>query len=152
MQAAQLFQSDLAEIGINLKVVPDTWANMITNVVKPETCPDMWVHWISTYFVDPENWVGQMYDSQFHGTWKASSYYKNPAVDALLREARSTQDQKNRAPLYEKAITQIMADCPDIWIYNSMQLQGHQQPRQGPPFLHGGPGLRNALDLHLSGQ
>ena len=33
----------------------------------------MWVHWVSTYFVDPENWVGQMYDSQFHGTWKASA-------------------------------------------------------------------------------
>ncbi len=140
VQAAQMFQSDLAEIGINLKVVPDTWANLITNVVTPQGCPDMWVHWISTYFVDPENWVGQMYDSQFHGTWKASSYYKNPQVDSLLRQARGTLPQQDRAPLYEKAITQIMADCPDIWIYNSMQLQGVNNRVKGRRFCTVGQG------------
>ena len=85
---AQLFQSDLAQIGINLKIVGDTWANITTDAAKPETTPDMWIHWVSTYFVDPENWVGQMYDSQFHGTWKASAWYKNAEVDELLRKAR----------------------------------------------------------------
>jgi peptide/nickel transport system substrate-binding protein len=113
---------------------------MITNVVKPETCPDMWVHWISTYFVDPENWVGQMYDSQFHGTWKASSYYKNDEVDALLRQARGAAAQQDRAPLYEKAITQIVADCPDVWIYNSMQLQGINNRVKGRRFCTVGQG------------
>ena len=94
MQAAQLFQSNLAEVGINLKIVGDTWGNMTQNAGKPETTPDMWVHWISTYFVDPENWVGQMYDSQFHGTWKASCWYSNAKVDALLRQARGTLGQE----------------------------------------------------------
>ena len=56
--------------------------------------PDMWIHWVSTYFVDPENWVGQMYDSQFHGTWKASAWYKNPKVDELLRKARGLVEQE----------------------------------------------------------
>jgi peptide/nickel transport system substrate-binding protein len=140
VQAAQMFQSDLAEIGINLKVVPDTWANMTANVVHPETCPDMWVHWVSAYFVDPENWVGQMYDSQFHGTWKASSYYKNDKVDALLREARTTTGQADRAPLYEEATKQIMADCADIWIYNSMQLQGLNNRVKGRRFCTVGQG------------
>ncbi len=140
VQAAQVFQSDLATIGINLKVVGDTWSNLIAHVVKPETTPDMWIHWVSTYFVDPENWVGQMYDSQFHGTWKASCYYTNHDVDALLRQARSTLDQKSRAPLYEKAIRQIMADSPDIWIYNSMQLQGINNRVKGRRFCTVGQG------------
>ncbi|MEA2738034.1 MAG: peptide/nickel transport system substrate-binding protein [Acetobacteraceae bacterium] len=140
VQSAQMFQSDLSEIGINLKVVPDTWANMITNVIKPDVSPDIWVHWVSTYFVDPENWVGQMYDSQFHGTWKASSYYKNPDVDALLRQARSTMKQEERAPLYEKATRQIVADSPDIWIYNSMQLQGINNRVKGRRFCTVGQG------------
>jgi peptide/nickel transport system substrate-binding protein len=139
-QAAQLFQSDLAEVGINLKVVGDTWSNLITNAVKPETTPDMWVHWVSTYFVDPENWVGQMYDSQFHGTWKASSYYKNAEVDTLLRKARALVKQEERAPLYEAATRQIMADCPDIWIYNSMQLQGINKRVKGRRFCTVGQG------------
>ncbi|WP_428538676.1 ABC transporter substrate-binding protein [Rhodopila sp.] len=140
VQAAQMFQSDLADIGINLKVVPDTWANMTTNVVKPESCPDMWVHWVSAYFVDPENWVGQMYDSQFHGTWKASAYYTNPKVDELLRKARVGRDQADRAPLYEEAIRVIVADCPDIWVYNSMQLQGIANRVKGRRFCTVGQG------------
>jgi peptide/nickel transport system substrate-binding protein len=140
VQAAQMYQSDLAEIGINLKIVPDTWANMTSNMTKPENTPDMWVHWVSTYFVDPENWVGQMYDSQFHGTWKASSWYKNEKVDEFLRKARATTAQADRAPLYEEAIRQIVADCPDIFVYNSMQLQGINNRVKGRRFCTVGQG------------
>lgn len=140
VQGAQLFQSDLAQIGINLKVVGNIWSNLTTAAAKPDTTPDMWVHWVSTYFVDPENWVGQMYDSQFHGTWKASSYYKNDQVDALLRKARATVKQEERAPLYEEAIRKIMADSPDIWIYNSMQLQGLNKRVKGRRFCTVGQG------------
>jgi peptide/nickel transport system substrate-binding protein len=123
-QAAQLFQSDLAQIGVNLKIVNDTWANMTTNTAKPETTPDMWVHWVSTYFADPENWVGQMYDSQFHGTWKASSWFKNAEVDELLRKARGLVKQEERAPLYEQATRLIVEQSPDIFIYNTVELKG----------------------------
>ena len=72
---------------------------------KPETSPDLWIHWVSTYFVDPENWIGQMYDTQFFGTWKASSYYGNAEVDELLRKARSTAVQAERDKLYQEATT-----------------------------------------------
>ncbi|WP_158742672.1 ABC transporter substrate-binding protein [Acidisphaera sp. L21] len=123
-QAAQLFQSDLQSIGINLKVVGDTWANITSNTAKADTTPDMWIHWVSTYFVDPENWVGQMYDSQFSGTWKASSWYKNPAVDDMLGQARGQVDQGQRQALYEKATKQIVDDCVDIWVYNTVELRG----------------------------
>jgi peptide/nickel transport system substrate-binding protein len=140
VQGVQLFQSNLAELGINVKIVGDIWSNLTQSARKPETTPDMWVHWISTYFVDPENWVGQMYDSQFHGTWKASSYYTNAKVDALLHQARSTVGQDARTPLYEAAIRQIMEDCPDIWIYNSMQLQGLNKRVAGRRFCTVGQG------------
>lgn len=123
-QAAQLLQSDLAQIGVNLKIIGDTWANITTNTAKAETTPDMWVHWISTYFVDPENWVGQTYDSQFHGTWKASAWYQNPKVDELLRKARVTVAQAERQPLYEEATRLIVADSPDIWVYNTVEIRG----------------------------
>ena len=71
-QAAQLLQSDLAQIGVNLKIVSEPGPISRPTPRRPSTTPDMWVHWVSTYFVDPENWIGQMYDSQFNGTWKAS--------------------------------------------------------------------------------
>ena len=35
-----------------------------------------------------------------------------------------TVTQAERQPLYEEATRQIVADSPDIWVYNSMQLHG----------------------------
>ena len=139
-QAAQLLQSDLAQIGINLKIISDTWANITTNTAKPESTPDLWVHWVSTYFVDPENWVGQMYDSQFHGTWKASAWYHNPKVDELLRKARVTVNQADRQPLYEEATRLIVADSPDIWVYNTVELRGVTDRVKGFRFSPVGSG------------
>jgi peptide/nickel transport system substrate-binding protein len=139
-QAAQLFQSDLQSIGVNLRIVSDTWANIVTATGSAETSPDMWIHWVSTYFVDPENWVGQMYDSQFHGTWKASSYYKNAEVDGLLGRARGLVTQAERAPLYEEATRRIMADCVDVWVYNTVELRGVSNRISGYRFSPAGGG------------
>ena len=86
-----------------------------------------------------------MYDSQFHGTWKASAWYKNPKVDELLRKARGLVEQDERAPLYEEATRLIVADCPDIWIYNTIELPA-SQPGQGRALLPGRQRLRGALD------
>jgi peptide/nickel transport system substrate-binding protein len=134
VQAGQLFQSDLATIGIDLKLVNDTFANLTSASAKSETTPDMWIHWVSAYYLDPDNWIGQMYDSRYHGTWKASCWYKNPQVDDLLSKARFTTGQEDRAPLYEEAARLIVADSPDIWIYNMIEVCGISNRVQG--FKH----------------
>ena len=139
-QAAQLFQSDLAQIGVNLKIIADTWANITTNTARLESTPDLWVHWVSTYFVDPENWVGQMYDSQFQGTWKASAWYQNPQVDDLLRKARTRLAEAERRPLYEEAVRLVVADSPDIWVYNTVEIRGVADRVKGFRFSPVGSG------------
>ena len=143
-QSAQMFQADLQKLGIKMKIVPSTWPQITSATTKPETSPDLWIHWVSTYFVDPENWIGQMYDSQFHGTWKASAYYTNPKVDELLRKARSTSTQPERQKLYEQATTLVVEDSPDIWVYNTIQLRGLSKRVQGYQFspVGGGGDLR----------
>jgi peptide/nickel transport system substrate-binding protein len=140
VQASQLLQSDLRRIGVNMKIVPNLWPQLTTSTARAETTPDMWVHWVSTYFVDPENWIGQMYDSQFHGTWKASCWYKNDRVDALLREARRIPDQARRQSLYEEASRIIVSEAADIWIYNTVQLRGLTSRVQNYQFSPVGSG------------
>lgn len=119
-QAGQLLQGDLRKIGVEIELTVDMFARIAAGSTKPETTPDMWIHWVSAYFVDPENWIGQMYDSRFHGTWKASSWYKNKEVDDLLGRARTVNDQAERAQLYSKAARLIVADAPEIYIYDSV--------------------------------
>lgn len=140
VQAAQMFQADLRRLGINLRIVPNTWPGITGATARAETSPDMWVHWVSTYFVDPENWVGQMYDSQFHGTWKASSWYRNEEVDGLLRRARASTDRAERETLYQQAIRQVVTDSPDIWVYNTVNLRGLSRRVQGYQFSPVGSG------------
>lgn len=143
-QAAQMFQADLQKLGIKMKIVPSTWPQITSATGKPETSPDLWIHWVSTYFVDPENWIGQMYDTQFFGTWKASSYYGNAEVDALLGKARSLSDKAERDKLYQQATARIVEDSPDIWVYNTIQLRGLSKRVQGYKFspVGGGGDLR----------
>lgn len=139
-QAAQILQQDLRKIGVTLKIVPNLWPQLVASTSKPETTPDMWVHWVSTYFVDPENWIGQMYDSAFHGTWKASCWYKNEKVDTLLREARRLSDQSKRQALYEQASRIVVAEAADIWIYNTIELRGLSNRLKGFQFTPVGSG------------
>jgi peptide/nickel transport system substrate-binding protein len=139
-QAAQVFQSDLATLGLHTRIVTEPWAQLTGSTAKLETSPDMWVHWVSTYFVDPENWIGQMYDSQFAGTWKASSWYKNDKVDTLLRRARETTDQAARQAMYQDATRQIVDDAVDIWIDNTVELRGVADRVKGFRFSPVGSG------------
>jgi peptide/nickel transport system substrate-binding protein len=140
LQAAQLFQSDARKIGLNMKVVPSTWPTLTASTAKPDTTPDMWIHWVSAYFIDPENWIGTMYDSQFHGTWKASAWYKNNQVDELLRSARSNTNRDERAKLYQQAARLVVEDAPDIWVYNTVELRGMRARVKGFKFSPVGSG------------
>lgn len=138
--SAQLLQGDMRQLGLDLEIVPNQWANLTSVTGRAETTPDMWVHWVSTYFVDPENWIGQMYDSQFHGTWKASSWYSNDKVDELLREARAETDREKRRALYEEASRIVVDEAADIWIYNTIQLRGLSDRIEGYKFSPVGSG------------
>lgn len=138
--ASELFQSDLRKIGIKLEIKKALFPNLASMMRKESTTPDMWTHWVSTFFVDPENWIGEEYDSQFHGTWKASAWYKNPKVDHILREARTTLDHNKRVKLYEEATRLITADAPAIWIYNSVEYRGLRDRVHGYHFSPVGGG------------
>ena len=95
-----------------------------------------------------------MYDSQFHGTWKASAYYKNPEVDALLRKARARSSRRSARRSTRRRSARSWPIRPDIWIYNSMQLQGLNKRVKGRRFCTVGQGaemrwMQLGLDVSL---
>ncbi len=139
-QAALLLQSDLRKIGIEARIVKSTWPTLVASTNSVETTPDMWVHWVSTYYADPDNWIGQMYDSSNWGTWKASAWYKNPKVDELLQTARTLTDQEERAKLYKEATRLVVADAADLWIYNTVEVGAFRKNVMGWQFCPVGSG------------
>ena len=138
--ATQLLQSNLRQIGLKVDIKDTFFPNLASMAANRDTAPDMWFHWVSAFFIDPSNWIGEMYDLQFQGTWKASAFYKNAKVDALLRDAIVTADQDKRRGLYEDASRLVVADAPALWIYNAVEYRGLNNRVQGYHFSPVGGG------------
>jgi ABC-type transport system substrate-binding protein len=138
--AALILQVGLRQIGIQLNIVRETWPTLSAKAKDMNTSPDMWIHWVSTYYADPENWIGEMYSSSRWGAWKASSWYKNPKVDDLLKQARTISNLEERKKLYEEADRIVVADAADIWIYNTMWYGPYRKSVKGLRFCPIGNG------------
>lgn len=138
--AALILQAGLRQIGIKLNIVRETWPTLSGKAKDIDTSPDMWIHWVSTYYADPENWIGEMYSSSRWGAWKASSWYKNPEVDTLLKRARTISNIEERCRLYEQASRTVVNDAADIWIYNTKWYGPYRKNVRGLRFCPIGNG------------
>ena len=118
-QAATILQDGLRRLGIESTIVPETWGTLSGKARQQDTTPDIWTNWISTFYSDPHNWVGEMYDSENWGTWKTGSWYKNPKVDGLIHEAYTATDQKLRKRNYEEAARTVVDEAGSVFIYNT---------------------------------
>ncbi len=118
-QAATVMANGLRKAGIETKLTSELWPTMVERMKKPETSPDLVVYWISTYYPDPHNWIGEMFHSSQWGTFKASSFYKNPKVDELLDTALKSTDRKVREKAYQDAARIVVDDAAGVWVYNT---------------------------------
>jgi len=118
-QAATVMANGLRKVGLDTKLTSELWPTMVERMKKSETSPDLVVYWISTYYADPHNWIGEMFHSGQWGTFKASSFYKNPRVDELLDAALKSTDRKVREKAYQDAARIVVDDAAGVWIYNT---------------------------------
>ena len=117
-QAAALFQGALNKLGLKTKLVAEPWSVASAKMRDEKQMYDILFLWKSTYYADPNNWVGEMYDcDQFGG--RNNSWYCNREVDKLLKEAINTTDQEVRRKNYEKASVMVMEDAAGIFVYNT---------------------------------
>src|SRR2546426_1156761 len=118
-QAATVMANGLRKAGLDTKLTSELWPAMVERMKKPETSPDLVVYWISTYYADPNNWIGEMFHSGQWGTFKASSFYKNPKVDELLDAALKSTDRKIREKAYQDAARIVVDEAAGVWVYNT---------------------------------
>jgi peptide/nickel transport system substrate-binding protein len=117
-RAAEFFQANLKKLGIETVVSPKPWPVVSDIFRKKETTPTVSWLWMSTYYPDPHNWVGRMFDSENWGTWPAACWYKNPKVDDLLHKAIKIINREEREKLYKEASRMIVADAAGIFVHN----------------------------------
>ena len=133
-QAAQLLQNGLTKAGVQSKVVGYPWPVIVDKFKDANTTPDVSIYWISTYYADPHNWIGEMFSSSTAGTFKNASHYSNPKVDELLDKALRSTDQAERAKLYEEVTRIVVDDAPGLWIYNTKWYGPYSSKLKGIVF------------------
>jgi peptide/nickel transport system substrate-binding protein len=144
VSVAQLLQSELRKIGVTLRIGKGIWGNLVTACQKPETTPQIWSHWSTPYYVDPDNWTGPYYTKAGHGTTRGSSWYSNPHVDDLLLDASRSANHDKRVALYEEASRALVADAVDVWIYQGKVARALRKRLKGyvPAITGDGVDLR----------
>jgi ABC-type transport system substrate-binding protein len=116
-QAALLFQNSLRQLGIESVIKVSPWSVVLSHMGSADARADIIPHWRSTFYVDPNNWVGEMYGTRYHG--RTSSYYSNPEFDRRLDRALVSNDQAERKQLYEEMSRIVTEDAAAIFVYNT---------------------------------
>jgi len=132
-QAAVLLQNALGKLGVKSKIVAEPWPVASGKMRDEQQMYDLLPLWKSTYYADPNNWIGEMYSTANIGA-RNNSWYSNPAVDKLLDEARVTTDQKVRQGNYEKASKMVMEDAGGIFVYNTKWFGPYNKKVKGVRF------------------
>ncbi len=93
----------LAEIGIEMLMIPMLWPDMVASCASPETGPDIINICALPAFIDPDAHLYNQYHSDQWGSFNSCSFYKNERVDERLDVARVTGDAEMRAAMYTEA-------------------------------------------------
>jgi peptide/nickel transport system substrate-binding protein len=122
---AAAIQSDLAKVGIEVKIQTIEWGAYLDKVFTTADKNDMDMHqmsWIGDNG-DPDNFLYILLSGE---QWPTAgfndAYYKNEQVDKLLSDARVIEDKGERTKMYEEAQKLIMEDAPWVAVDYEKQI------------------------------
>ncbi|WP_449104463.1 ABC transporter substrate-binding protein [Pseudomonas mohnii] len=108
-------QAALAPLGINLKLEKTANATLRERVDHADY--DIAVGTWSPDFADPYMFMNFWFDSKMQGLQGNRSFYSNPEVDKLIREAAAVSDTAKRVELYQTAQKKVLDDSVYAYLY-----------------------------------
>jgi len=131
---AAAVQAQLRDAGINARLVTMEWATYlnVTNRPVDQTDIEMFMLGWGTVTGDADYGLYSLFhSSQWAPGGSSRFFYKNPAVDGLLDEARAITDPARRAGTYKQAMEAIMKDAPWLFLHSESQITGMRREVQG---------------------
>ena len=118
INVAQSLQSQLAEVGINLELVP-----LETNVYVDR--------WLAADFdsalsqngasVDPQITYAKYFTST--GNFQNVAKFTTPELDQLFADGKAATDPDERIGIYQEIGRILLEDSPWIWLYSGFKYQ-----------------------------
>jgi len=118
-QIALLFQQNLGEIGMDVRVMRAPWALVLDRATRPETTPHANTVDVSAYTPDPDSILTAMYHSDNAGSWSSMEWLQDPQIDARIEEGRHITDLEVREKHYRQLARDLAALQPAIFTYES---------------------------------
>lgn len=129
MQIAEMFQADLAEIGVDVEVLIVPWATYLEDTAAGKH--DMFILGWVTVTADPDYGLWALFHSSQMGDPGNRSFYANPRVDELLELGRAEGDPEKRAAIYAEAQQLIVEDAPWAFLIATSEVNGLQENVEG---------------------
>ncbi|MGE3524861.1 MAG: ABC transporter substrate-binding protein [Gemmatimonadales bacterium] len=112
---AQAVQQQLGTVGITVEIVERDASSARAAARAGET--DLFLtDWYADY-PDPENFNYPLFYTGSRGPGGNYAFYSNPALDSLILEARTTQDESRKAALSREVDRRVFDAAPWIFCY-----------------------------------
>lgn len=113
---AQMYQADLAKLGIKLKIHGDPAATFLDRIAEPETTPDLVLRPRAPQNALSYTFLKGWTKSQWPPNGINEGYWSNPAFEALFKAASKELNKEDRAELVKWASKVETEEVPVIWI------------------------------------
>lgn len=147
-KVALLFMSNMAEIGIDVKVVKIPWMSAVEETAAMDTSPNIVTIFDIAHYPEAGSLLQTRYATPSANTWEQNEWLLDKKYDALLEEALTTMDREARFARYA-ALQQYIVDlCPTLFMFDQVSrfayrsdrivwpaAQGRNVPVQGYEFL-----------------
>lgn len=117
---AAVIKQELAEIGINVEIVPVQWGEFIAKVTNSDTSTDMYFAYNLAFCAEPYFLLYTAFHPDearnLNSGW--NNGYINEEVGTLLNEAERTVNRDQRAEIYKQISGIVHEDTPVIYLYD----------------------------------
>lgn len=125
-RVALLFQTNAAEIGVNVEIFKKPFGSMIDDAQTEETTPNGSIVYVASSYNEAGAMLKTMYHSSSQGTWENMEWISSPELDAAIDDALSTVDQKERFAKYAEIQATLVDMAPVIWLADQGMQWGYQ--------------------------
>lgn len=129
---AQVWQSDLASIGVELQLEPVPWGTLVEVMSQPETAYDIGIVFIGN--VSP--YAGEYFKRWGHSELAAYkwTHYRNPELDAMIEQAALTTDPEERQDLLVEVHDTLVEEAVMVFGFGEQQIMAHRSDLGGFEF------------------
>jgi len=127
--AAEAIQAQLAKVGVKAKLRTGDWG-LVAPTIRNGKAPVYFYGW-GVMSGDADMAMYFKFHSSMWGAQGNYDRYKNPVVDKLLEQARSTVDAGKRKALYKEAVKVVIQDAPWVFLKQEVMLVGKSKKLHG---------------------